>query len=164
MLQTPIWIPSPNFNDRPPHTLIDVIVIHYTAMPSARASIQRLCDPSFSVSCHYLIDEDGRLYYLVEERYRAWHAGESEWKGRKNVNNFSMGIELQNIGYIEDYEKITWQEYKKEQMKTLVELIKDLCSRHPIRRENIVGHKDIAPLRKSDPGPHFNWDYLFSRL
>ena len=156
--------PSPNFNERPKDTIIDTIVIHYTDMESAQASLERLCDPKAEVSSHYLIDEDGTVYRLVDDKKRAWHAGVSHWNGKDNVNNFSIGIELQNHGY--NYFRLYnhWPPYPLKQMEALLVLLKDLSNRFPIKPRNIVGHSDVAPNRKPepkrDPGPHFDWKWL----
>ena len=151
---------SPNFDDRPQGTIIDTVVLHYTDMPSASVSLQRLCDPVYKVSSHYLIDQDGTIYQLVAEEKRAWHAGESIWQGRPRVNDFSIGIELQNPGHIHFLETGSWQPYPDAQLDALLTLLKDIASRHPLITQNTVGHCDVAPTRKIDPGPHFDWEWL----
>ncbi len=156
----PIWHPSPNFNDRPPLIHPDTVVLHYTDMQSASVSLQRLCDPLSKVSCHYLIDEDGTIYQLVDLEKRAWHAGVSEWKGRSNVNHFSIGIELQNPGYEYFKEHGFWSPYPFLQYQALINLLKVLKKTYPAIVHNTIGHSDVAPERKIDPGPHFNWDLL----
>ncbi len=156
--------PSPNFNDRPVETVIDTVVLHYTDMETAQASLDILCDPKAEVSSHYLIDIDGTIYQLVLDEKRAWHAGVSHWKGRDNVNNFSIGIELQNPGYHSYFVKYgCWDSYPLSLMESLVELLKSLTYKYPINPLDIVGHCDIAPDRKIDPGPHFDWQWLATR-
>ncbi len=152
--------PSPNFDDRPLNTVISTAVIHYTDMPSAAASLQRLCDPLHKVSSHYLIDEDGTIYQLVAEEKRTWHAGESFWQGRHRVNDFSIGIELQNPGHVHFLETGSWHPYPDAQYQALLSLLKDIATRHPLITKNTAGHCDIAPTRKIDPGPHFDWELL----
>lgn len=155
-----IWCPSPNFDERPPNTVIDTVVLHYTDMKSAALSLERLCDPLSKVSAHYLIDEDGTAYQLVLEEKRAWHAGVSQWRGRENVNHFSIGIELQNPGYFYFQQFGQWFPYSSAQYQALVQLLYFLKGRYPLIVNNTVGHNDVAPQRKIDPGPHFNWEIL----
>ena len=154
--------PSPNFNDRPNESVIDTVVIHYTDMEDSRVSLERLCDPKAEVSSHYLIDEDGTIYQLVADEKRAWHAGVSHWNGKDNVNNFSIGIELQNHGHNYFLLHGHWPPYPLVQLESLVALLKDLSKRYPIR--HITGHSDVSPNRKPepkrDPGPHFDWNWL----
>lgn len=152
---------SPNFDDRPANAVIDSIVIHYTGMPTAAEALARLCDGSPEaqergrVSCHYLIEEDGKIYSLVDDKNRAWHAGVSYWRGRTGLNDTSIGIELVNEGHDGNYKV-----FPRAQLDALVYLCKQLCEHHPIKQENIVAHSDIAPGRKIDPGEKFNWRYL----
>lgn len=145
-------IKSKNYNDRPA-PLIDTIVIHYTGMKTLETAIKRLCDEEAKVSCHYLIDRQGNVFYMVDEKYRAWHAGVSKWDGRENVNDFSIGIELENKGHEFGYEPFT-----EPQMLSLIDLCKSIKTRHNIK--HIVGHSDIAPDRKQDPGELFDWNRL----
>lgn len=157
--------PSPNFDDRPPNTDINTVVLHYTDLESSAVSLQRLCDPVFKVSSHYLIGEEGEIYQLVAEEKRAWHAGDSFWKGIPRVNDFSIGIEIQNPGHVYFLEKGEWYPYSEKQYETLLILLKDIRQRYPTIVQNTVGHDDIASHReipKIDPGPHFNWEYLYS--
>lgn len=147
---------SPNYNKRPADTTIDTLVIHYTGMKSSEDAIKHLCNSKAKVSCHYVIDEDGEIFQLVEERYRAWHAGVSYWRGRDNINNFSIGIELINPGH-----EFGYRHFPEKQIKSLIELCKLILKRNiHIEPRNIVGHSDIAPLRKEDPGELFNWKIL----
>ncbi len=148
--------PSPNFNDRPidKEGMIDTIIIHYTAMP-CDTSLDRLCDKSAQVSAHYLIDEDGSLYQMVADNKRAWHAGVSYWQGRDNVNDNSIGIELVNLGHEYGY-----TDFPTEQIAVLCELLGRLTARYDVVASKIVGHSDIAPGRKIDPGEKFPWAHL----
>ena len=146
---------SPNFNDRPAGTPIDMLVLHYTGMPSAADALERLTDPTAEVSAHYLIDEDGRLWQLVEEGKRAWHAGVSFWRGHTDINARSIGIELVNPGH-----EFGYRPFPPVQMATAIDLCRDLIRRHPIPARNVVGHSDVAPARKMDPGELFDWQGL----
>ncbi|ABC21761.1 N-acetylmuramoyl-L-alanine amidase [Rhodospirillum rubrum] len=148
---------SPNADDRPPGQIIDMLVIHYTGMPSAQAALARLLDPQAQVSAHWLIDEDGTAYKLVEERRRAWHAGVSAWGGRPGVNARSIGIELVNPGH-----EFGYRPFPEAQMTTLIALGRGILERHPIPAAHVVGHADVAPTRKEDPGELFDWQRLAS--
>jgi N-acetylmuramoyl-L-alanine amidase len=147
--------PSPNFDARPEDAGIDMLVIHYTGMPTAAEALDRLTDPQAKVSAHYLIDEDGTLYHLVAEKDRAWHAGESYWRGAAGLNARSIGIELVNPGH-----EFGYRPFPEAQMAALVALASALVRRYPIPPCNVVGHSDIAPRRKSDPGELFDWRRL----
>ena len=147
--------PSPNFGTRPANNPIDMLVIHYTGMTSANDALSRLCDGASGVSAHFLIDEDGTLYSLVDERERAWHAGKSLWRGNSNINDRSIGVELVNPGH-----EFGYRIFPDPQMDTLATLAQDLITRHPIPPRNVVGHSDIAPSRKQDPGELFDWQKL----
>ncbi len=144
---------SPNFDerDRP----VSVIVLHYTGMASAGAAIERLCDPEAGVSCHYLVGEDGRVLRMVPEEKRAWHAGKSYWRGMSALNHCSIGIEIVNPGHEHGY-----RPFPEAQIEALIPLLADIKDRHGITRGNIVGHSDIAPARKQDPGELFPWGRL----
>tara|TARA_Y100000590_G_scaffold305044_1_gene344038 strand:+ start:1829 stop:2554 length:726 start_codon:yes stop_codon:yes gene_type:complete len=147
---------SPNFNKKKrPSNSIKVIVIHYTGMQSERESIMRLCDPKSKVSSHYLINKKGKTYRLVEDNKVAWHAGISSWGKYKNLNQKSIGIELTNKGH-----KFGYAAYTKKQTLSLVKLCKFLKRKYKIKDNNFVGHSDIAPLRKIDPGEKFPWKEL----
>jgi len=135
-----------------------MLVLHYTGMQSAKEALDRLCDPSAKVSAHYLIDEDGSLYQLVHEEKRAWHAGVARWRGADNVNDRSIGIELVNPGH-----EFGYRDFPTKQIHCLIDLCRDLMARHPIPARNVVGHSDVAPTRKTDPGERFPWP-LLSRL
>jgi len=149
--------PSPNHNERPTGTAINMLVLHYTGMKSCEAALGRLCDENAQVSAHYLIDEDGTLYHLVDESRRAWHAGVSSWRGITDVNAHSIGIELVNPGHEHGY-----RDFPEVQMVALIDLCKDVLSRHAIPAQNVVGHSDVAPERKQDPGELFDWQRLAS--
>jgi N-acetylmuramoyl-L-alanine amidase len=145
--------PSPNFDTRA--LPVTMIVLHYTGMESAQAAIARLRDPEAKVSAHYLVDEDGTIVRMVAEEQRAWHAGRSHWRGIKDVNSASVGIEIVNPGHEFGYRPFT-----QAQMSSLIPLVADIKERHGITRGNVVGHSDIAPARKQDPGELFNWHAL----
>ena len=147
--------PSPNFEARPANNPIDMLVIHYTGMTSGKAALNRLCDSAAGVSAHFLIDEDGTLYCLVGEHARAWHAGKSFWRGNSDINDRSIGVELVNPGH-----KFGYRAFPDPQMETLITLAQDLITRHPIPPRNVVGHSDVAPSRKQDPGELFDWRRL----
>lgn len=147
--------PSPNHDARPGERDPDLIVLHYTGMRSGAEAIERLCDPAARVSAHYCIEEDGTLWRLVPESRRAWHAGLSFWQGQSGVNDRSIGIELVNPGHEWGY-----RAFPEAQMAALLELLAVLRVRWRILRSNIVGHSDIAPLRKEDPGELFDWQRL----
>ena len=134
---------------------IKFIVIHYTGMQSERACIRRLTSKSSEVSTHYLINRKGSITRLVDEKKTAWHAGKSKWKNSINLNNQSIGIELVNKGHQFGYEK-----FSKKQITNLILLCKGLVKKYKIKKQNIVGHSDIAPLRKKDPGEKFPWLFL----
>ncbi|WP_316979327.1 N-acetylmuramoyl-L-alanine amidase [Shumkonia mesophila] len=146
---------SPNFGPRPADTPIDMLVIHYTGMPTAEAALARLCDPAAQVGAHYVIDEDGAVHALIDEAMRAWHAGEAFWRGETDVNGRSVGIELVNPGH-----EFGYRPFPEAQMAALIALCRDIVARHPIPPANVVGHSDVAPRRKSDPGELFDWPRL----
>jgi len=148
-----IATPSPNFGPRKGE--IDMLVLHYTGMTSAEAALARLCDSKAEVSAHYLIDEDGSVHALVEEGMRAWHAGRSWWRGEADVNSRSIGIELVNPGH-----EFGYRPFPQAQIAALVGLAQGILSRHPIPPRNVVGHADVAPSRKQDPGELFPWEAL----
>ncbi|GAA4814985.1 N-acetylmuramoyl-L-alanine amidase [Sphingosinicella ginsenosidimutans] len=145
--------PSPNFDerDRP----VSLIVLHYTGMTDAAAAIDRLRDPEAKVSCHYLIAEDGQVLRMVPEDKRAWHAGRSYWRGMTALNGSSIGIEIVNPGH-----EFGYRPFPDQQIDALIPLVADIKERHSITRGNIVGHSDIAPARKQDPGELFPWGRL----
>lgn len=142
---------SPNFGPRRNGLTPRLIVIHYTAMESADAALARLCDPQAEVSAHYLISNQGRTLQLVADDMRAWHAGAGEWAGQADINSRSIGIELDNRGC---------HPFSEPQMGALEALLRTLMARWDIPPAGVLGHSDIAPGRKSDPGPHFDWARL----
>lgn len=142
---------SPNFGERRDGAVPDMVVIHYTAMGSGDEALARLCDPEFEVSAHYLIDVDGRIMRLVDEDKRAWHAGAGQWGDVTDINSRSIGIELANRGTVP---------FAAAQMNVLEALLADITLRHTIAPERIIGHSDMAPARKIDPGPRFDWQRL----
>jgi N-acetylmuramoyl-L-alanine amidase len=149
------WIesPSPNFNDR--LLPISMIVLHYTGMPDAAGALARLRDPEAQVSAHYLVEEDGRIHRLVDEEKRAWHAGRSHWRGVTDINSASIGIEIVNPGH-----EFGYRAFPEEQVASVIRLVHGIKDRHEITRGNVVGHSDIAPARKQDPGELFPWGKL----
>lgn len=157
-------VPSPNFDERPENQNITLIVLHYTDTASSREALNILCDPASKVSSHYLIDFDGKILKLVDETKRAWHAGVSSWLGHSNVNNYSIGIELQNQGYEYFKKHGFWPDFTQDLKASLLMLLNDLCARYSLSKNHIVGHCHIAPNRKIDPGPHFDWQWLFKSL
>lgn len=152
---TPLAYPSPNHDERPEGVPIDVLVLHYTGMESGAAALDRLCDPTAKVSAHYLIEEDGSVFALVDESRRAWHAGVACWRGHIDINARSIGIELVNPGHEWGY-----RAFSDEQMQALLALMRDISTRHDFPSRNIVGHSDVAPQRKQDPGELFDWKGL----
>lgn len=147
--------PSPNHNERPTGKAVDILLLHYTGMRSGEAALQRLRDPAAQVSSHYLIEEDGRIHRLVEESRRAWHAGVSYWAGERDINGVSIGIELVNPGHDFGY-----RAFPQPQMVALIELGQAILARHPIPAARVLGHSDVAPSRKIDPGELFDWQAL----
>ena len=148
--------PSPNFDER--RLPVSMIVLHYTGMPDETGALQRLTSPEAKVSSHYLVAEDGQVVRLVPEEKRAWHAGKSYWRGVNDVNSASVGIEIVNPGH-----EFGYRPFPDEQIGALIPLVADIKDRHGIGRGNVVGHSDIAPARKDDPGELFPWDALASR-
>jgi len=144
--------PSPNFSQRPPGFDIDILLLHYTGMETAESGIEWLCDPESKVSSHYVIDEDGTTYCLVPEDATAWHAGVSCWGGKIGMNQRSVGIELVNPGHEHGY-----RDFPEAQMNALEELALGILDRHPIPKRQVLGHSDVSPMRKEDPGELFDW-------
>ena len=145
--------PSPNHGPR--SGAIDMLVLHYTGMKSAEEALDRLCDPVAAVSAHYLVNEDGAVWRLVPEERRAWHAGVSSWRGRSDVNDASLGIELVNPGH-----EFGYRPFPEAQIAALEALCPDILARHPIPPRHVLGHADVAPERKQDPGEFFPWARL----
>lgn len=147
--------PSPNQDDRPAGVPVDMLILHYTGMKTARAAVERLRDPQARVSAHYVVEEDGHIWYLVDESRRAFHAGISFWRGYEALNGRSIGIEIVNPGHEHGY-----RPFPALQMAAVCELCLDILTRHPIPQRNIVAHSDVAPDRKEDPGELFDWEGL----
>ncbi len=148
-----IETPSPNFDAR---TLpVTMLVLHYTGMQDAASALARLTDPEAKVSAHYLVAEDGQIIRLVDEEDRAWHAGKSWWRGTSDVNSASVGIEIVNPGHEWGY-----RAFPEAQIEALIPLVRRIVHHHKITRGNVVGHSDIAPARKEDPGELFPWERL----
>jgi N-acetylmuramoyl-L-alanine amidase len=147
--------PSPNHGPRPGDGRVDMLILHYTGMPTAAAALERLSAAEAQVSAHYLVEEDGTVWRLVEETRRAWHAGASRWGAVTDVNGASIGIELVNPGHEWGY-----RAFPEAQMAALEELCRGILARHPIPARHVLGHSDVAPLRKTDPGELFDWPRL----
>jgi N-acetylmuramoyl-L-alanine amidase len=145
--------PSPNFDER--EQPISMLVLHYTGMKDAASAIDRLRDPEAKVSCHYLVAEDGQILRMVPEEKRAWHAGRSYWRGLRNVNSASIGIEIVNPGH-----ELGYRPFPEEQMASVLRLTADIVDRYDIPRANVVAHSDVAPARRQDPGELFDWALL----
>jgi N-acetylmuramoyl-L-alanine amidase len=163
--------PSPNFNERRGGTSVhqrqpDMLILHYTGLKSSDSdawqrdpggsALAWLCNPVAEVSCHYLVDEDGAIIQLVPETMRAWHAGSSSWKGEADLNSASIGIEIANLGHDGGLPF-----FPDDQIKAVINLCNDIVIRWSIPPARVLGHSDIAPGRKSDPGERFPWNRLF---
>jgi N-acetylmuramoyl-L-alanine amidase len=146
--------PSPNYDSRNGCS-IDMLILHYTGMPTTAEAMARLVDPVAKVSAHYLVDEEARIYRLVPEAKRAWHAGVAEWGGVTDINAHSIGIEISNPGHEHGY-----REFSMEQIAAVVSLAREIVARHRIRPARVLGHSDVAPTRKQDPGELFDWQRL----
>ena len=147
---------SPNFNSKKrSKNSIKIVVIHYTGMQSERESLFRLCNPKIKVSSHLVINQNGKIYRLVQNNKIAWHAGKSCWGRFKNLNKNSIGIELVNKGH-----RFGYTYFKKKQLLSLIKICKKLIKKYKIKKRNVVGHSDISPLRKIDPGEKFPWRQL----
>ncbi len=147
-------LPSPNHDDRN-GAAVDMLVLHYTGMPTAQGALDRLCDPVAKVSAHYTVDEDGTIYAMVPEARRAWHAGVAWWAGDTDINARSIGIELVNPGHAFGY-----RPFAEPQIAALITLCHGILLRHPIPSARVLGHSDVAPARKDDPGELFPWERL----
>ena len=139
-----------------PKKKIKFIIIHYTGMKSESLAIKKLCDAKSKVSSHYYIKYDGNILQLVPDLYEAWHAGKSVWKNFKSLNKYSIGIEISNPGHQNGY-----RNYSKKQIFSLKKLLKFLMKKYNIKYQSVLGHSDIAPDRKKDPGEKFPWNELF---
>ena len=147
-------MPSPNHGERrggPP----TMLVLHYTGMGSAAAALQRLANPVAEVSAHYVVLEDGRIVQMVPEGRRAWHAGQGAWRGERDVNSRSLGVEIVNTGHAGGLPA-----FPDAQIDAVIALCRDLCARWPILPRDVLAHSDVAPERKEDPGERFPWDRL----
>lgn len=147
--------PSPNHDARPAGGAVDMLILHYTGMADAALALERLCDPASGVSAHYLVDEAGAVHRLVPEARRAWHAGESSWRGRGDVNALSIGVEIVNPGH-----ELGYRPFPEAQMAAVETLCRDVVARHPIPARHVLGHSDVAPARRRDPGELFDWRRL----
>lgn len=148
-----IWTPSPNFGER---TLpISMLVLHYTGMKSGAEAIAWLANPASKVSAHYCVDEDGQVVHMVREEQRAQHAGLSYWRGITDCNSASIGIEIVNPGH-----EFGYRPFPEEQMDSVTRLVAELVRTYSIEPRNVVGHSDVAPARKEDPGELFDWERL----
>ena len=145
---------SPNHGDRKGRD-VSLVVLHYTGMKTGQEALERLCDPDAGVSAHYLLEEDGRAVQLVPEDRRAWHAGVSSWAGETDVNTVSIGIEIVNPGH-----EFGYRDFPESQIDRLIPLLRGICERHGVPREGVIGHSDVAPDRKEDPGERFPWQRL----
>ena len=143
--------PSPNFDER--KVPISILMLHYTGMESGTAALERLCDPDAKVSAHYVVEEDGRVFQLVDEDKRAWHAGISEWHGQTDINSASIGIEIVNGGH-----DFGLPDFPTVQIDAVMDLSKAIMLRHNLSSVDVVGHSDVAPGRKQDPGEKFPWE------
>jgi N-acetylmuramoyl-L-alanine amidase len=148
-------IPSPNHDARAEGEPVDILLLHYTGMVSADEAVARLCDPASKVSCHYLVHEDGRIVQMVPEARRAWHAGLAVWEDETDINSRSVGIEIANPGHEYGY-----RDFPDAQIEAVIRLGLDITARHSIPRNRVLGHSDVAPRRKDDPGEKFPWDRL----
>ena len=150
-------VPAANVEPRRHGRTPDMLLLHYTGMRSAAAAIAWLARADSKVSCHFVIDVDGRITQQVPEALRAWHAGLSCWAGETDINSCSIGIEIQNPGHAMGY-----HDFPPAQMRAVATLSRDICKRHHIRPARVLGHSDVAPQRKIDPGEKFNWGWLAS--
>jgi N-acetylmuramoyl-L-alanine amidase len=146
------WHPSPNHTERRGRAKVEMLVLHYTNMTSADAARERLCDPQVEASAHYLVREDGHVWQLVAEHRRAWQAGVAYWRGERDINSHSIGIEIAHPGHIWGY-----RPFWPAQIASVLQLCQGIIARHGIERRNVVAHSDIAPNRKEDPGELFPW-------
>ncbi|MFI4988374.1 MAG: N-acetylmuramoyl-L-alanine amidase [Alphaproteobacteria bacterium] len=147
--------PSPNWSARAEGRPIDILLLHYTGMQSCAAALARLADPAARVSAHYVIDEDGSCYRMVAEERRAAHAGISFWAGARDINSRSIGIEVVNPGH-----EFGYRDFPEAQVAAIEALAADILARHAIPPERVLGHSDVAPTRKQDPGERFPWARL----
>ncbi|XSG82923.1 MAG: N-acetylmuramoyl-L-alanine amidase [Methyloligella sp. ZOD6] len=154
------WRASPNIEPRREGRTPDMLILHYTGMPSAEEALDWLTTEESKVSAHYLIDEAGRITQMVPEEMRAWHAGQSLWAGETDLNSCSIGIEIHNTGHPGKAEEGEPPAYPEVQMQAVEALCLDILKRHPIPAARVLAHSDIAPARKRDPGETFDWGRL----
>lgn len=152
---TPVDRPSPNHGPRRGGGPVDILLLHYTDMTRAADAVERLCDPAAQVSAHYVVGEDGTVWRLVPESQRAWHAGVAWWAGEADINSRSVGIEIANPGHSHGYRR-----FPERQMAAVETLCRGVLSRHPIPPHRVLGHSDVSPGRKIDPGHLFDWRRL----
>jgi len=150
-----LWCPSPNVEPRRNGLKPDMLLLHYTGMDSAEAALDWLTREESGVSCHYLVDAEGRIAQMVPESERAWHAGQSLWQGETDINSCSIGIEIHNPGHDFDY-----PDFPDAEMRAVEALCRDILSRHAIPPHRVLAHSDVAPGRKRDPGEKFDWQRL----
>src|SRR5882724_12019939 len=155
MVRRAVAAPSPNFDARRIATPVDILVLHYTGMETGAAAVARLTDPEAKVSAHYTVDEDGTIFAHVPEDCRAWHAGTSYWAGARDINARSIGIEIVNPGH-----EFGYRAFPAAQMQAVLALAQDVVKRHGIKPARVIGHSDVAPIRKEDPGELFDWAML----
>lgn len=148
-------LPSPNHGPRPDGVAPSLLILHYTGMRDAAAALARLTDPASQVSAHYTVDEDGTVYAHVDEDCRAWHAGVARWKGEGDVNSRSVGVEIVNPGHDFGY-----RPFPQAQMQAVAELSTAIMARWGMAPRAVLGHSDVAPTRKQDPGELFDWAWL----
>ena len=147
--------PSPNHGERRGVARPDMLLLHYTGMPDAEGALQRLCQQGSEVSAHYVVFEDGRIVQCVPEARRAWHAGQAEWGGVTDINSCAIGIEITNPGHQWGY-----ADFPAPQIAAVIALCRDILARQPIPPGRVLGHSDVAPARKQDPGEKFPWAQL----
>jgi N-acetylmuramoyl-L-alanine amidase len=154
----PLSHSSPNHGPRPEGVPIDILLVHYTGMPTGGEALERLCDEQAQVSAHYLVEEDGTVFSLVPEDRRAWHAGTGYWQGERDINSRSVGVELVNPGHEWGY-----RPFPDPQMAAFAALARGIMDRHGILPHRVLAHSDVAPSRKEDPGELFDWRGLAAR-
>jgi N-acetylmuramoyl-L-alanine amidase len=147
--------PSPNHGERKDGKAVDALVLHYTGMTDAASALHQLCNPAAQVSSHYLVFEDGRIFQLVPEARRAWHAGVGSWQGETDMNSASIGIEIVNPGH-----EFGYRPFPDIQVGAVTALCRDIVTRRRIPADRVIAHSDMAPARKQDPGELFPWDRL----
>ena len=150
-----LFCPSPNIEPRKEGRTPDLLLLHYTGMESAEGALAWLTTPESKVSCHYLVDEEGRITQMVAEEMRAWHAGRAFWAGEEDINSCSIGIEIHNPGH-----EFGYPDFPESQMKAVEALCRDILERNDIPPQRVLAHSDVAPGRKADPGEKFDWQRL----